>query len=1198
MENFVLKDNLRHKAYSFPKTVLTFNKTGEMPDEKTDVLYINGVKSPYEVLPEKVGYILKTIADLPYNSERKFEWKKGDNDFKPLWRDNGIISIKNIDDGLYSVKARFGAEFIYSVKTDLKLVSSKEEISDGAVESVFIKTLKFDGGKEYKFTLKLKRDLDYLEVYEEMKGFIKGEAKLVLSWINFEPLHRYTTYRGKEKIDDYTGDEGKMPFVINPFMPNSSAWDRPMLAFIAEGGKEWSGILLHDYNKFDDGEYAIWGSRDTLALIPYENKIEGNIIDGTRAFMHVLCDRRVPEDLETYYLRYYSIANLNNVKDYVLDWQDDKNDYPKYFRVKKDMKWGGFYGSYRGLPKAKDMMNILDRNSTIFAEIEKIAPVSCRALRSTWAQVFDLTAKELSDDEFRRVKAAMAFVCYTFTQENYYPIENMLAGHPNFLTDVIGTVAVFASLLGKNHPMHDSWLSYYEKALARNFKYHIRPSVEKWQVEGGRWTENVGCYMFAMLNCVVTDCHIVYALNNGEMPMLYPHIKPFLKYLINISSPEDFYGRRLYPPMGSHAASVEFGGRFGHGFILAMIKLADMLKYYEPLISEYIIHNFRNVSDFEGVLAEEGIYGESYRRFALYNCGTSPEIYSCKYTGFGFVLRDNVNDSGESEIMLQQIDEGPNYRWGRAAQGGCGELYYYAEGKKYTDHNLEDVGDEARGDVQSTTNFGVLIDREYRSAGRNDLTEPLMDFGFVKYARINAGKYSAPYYKYRSLMTIENRYIAIYDAVADKFQTGRFVWAQKGDGEFPMVKNIRPGVNGVLSDGGTPTDKLSDYKKNDTKTLNFDGRGDFLTVVTHLRGYNDERAIYSIDKTDYGAELVFPQNKEEVFFDNARIREKNEGFSFDGYVGYFARVKNETRLAIFDGNKIGCKEITIEIPYDKNNRHGMSAVLCENEIRGKADFADDGNVKIQAVNCGEVHIDGEKADFTYENGEYSFEMPCGKHSYNIGKIADVEKTEIVGSVERNGGFTLEWQKLKTAESYEVSMSSDGEYTYKIVGKTNGDFFVHNNIENGKYHVRVRGIMEGKRGEWSHAYPVYVTSEKPHYPDGLRVVRNGSKYMATWGEVLGCGEYRLYKVGSKMPVYAGKERQTEVGEGEYFVTAVNGNGESAPSLMRSTASELAQWDNHPEKGFVRDPRSNEHGYVGFDFINNKKLKILEYPKNEE
>lgn len=168
----------------------------------------------------------------------------------------------------------------------------------------------------------------------------------------FRPVERYTTYAEKKKIDDYTDENGKMPFVINPFMPCNSAWDRPMLAYIAKGG-EWVGILLHDYKNFDDGEYAIWGSHDALALIPYENKIEAQIKQGNRAFMHILSNSRAVEELETHYARYYSAACLDKVKDYVLDWEDDKNEYPKYFSVKKDTKWGGFYGDFIGKPAAE-----------------------------------------------------------------------------------------------------------------------------------------------------------------------------------------------------------------------------------------------------------------------------------------------------------------------------------------------------------------------------------------------------------------------------------------------------------------------------------------------------------------------------------------------------------------------------------------------------------------------------------------------------------------------------------------------------------------------------------------------------------------------------------------------------------------------------------------------------------------------------
>ncbi len=515
--------------------------------------------------------------------------------------------------------------------------------------------------------------------------------------------------------------------------------------------------------------------------------------------------------LRSHYLRYFSIVSLNKVKDYVLEWEDDKNSYPKYFCVQRNTKWGGFYKSHVGKPSAADMMNILDRDATLFTTLEEIAPVSCRAFRSSWAQTFDLTASELTDEEFSRERAAMALVCYTLSDENYYPTDTILAGHPNFLTDVAGTVAVFASLLGANHPMHQKWLKYYEIALARNFKYHIRPDVPDWDALGGRWTENIGAYMMCMLQCIVYDCRMVYDLNGGEMPALYPHIKRFISFLINMQTAEDADGRRLYAPHGAHACTGSYGGKFGHGFMTAMIELADMLKNYEPLYAEYLLHNFRNEADFKGVLESSGIYGEMYKHRTTNTFGTSPDLFSCKYTGMGFMLRDHVNEDGEMCLILQQIDEGPNYRWGRAAQGGCGEIYYYADRYKYTDHGPEDVGDENRGDVQSCTNFGVLIGHEYRSVGRNDLSEPLMDFGFVKYARVNAGAYSYPYYKYRSVMMVENRYIAIYDAVGDAKQHCRFTWSQSSGGEFPVIKNLRPGVEAFVTGEGVPVDSGAGY---------------------------------------------------------------------------------------------------------------------------------------------------------------------------------------------------------------------------------------------------------------------------------------------------------------------------------------------------------------------------------------------------
>ena len=1202
--NFVLEDQLRHRAYQFPQTMLVYPKTGKMP-EKEDVLCINGEPTPYETERTEDGYNLKVITDLPYLGRREFTWKKGKTSFAPLGQDNGLLRIEFAENALFSVSLGSGEMFFIDIDTEAKLLSAQKQITGGAIESVFTKALQFEGGKSYKICLKLKRGLDFIEIYEEMSGFEKGEAKLCVHWKDFQPAYRYTVERGKEKTDAYLKEDGRFPYNVCAFMPRMSWWNVRCTAYQSKKENFWLGLLLHDLKNIDDGEYAVWGSRNSLAFDLYEERIEGKIVNGKRAFMLIFCQDRPLSALTEHYMRYYSIVSLNKVKDYVLEWEDDKKDYPKYFKVNRETHWGGFYKEHTGKPSAEDMMNILDRDATLFTKLEEIAPVSCRAFRSSWAQTFDLSASMLNDDEFARVRAAMALICYTFTDENYYPIHTLLAGHPNFLTDVVGTVAVFAALLGERHPMHKKWLAYYEIALARNLKYHVRPSVEEWGALGGRWTENIGAYMMCMLQCVVYDCHIIYTLNDGEMPLLYPHLKEFIAFLINMTAAEDEKGRRLYFPHGAHACTGAYGGEFGHGFMLAMIELADMLKNYEPLCSEYILHNFRNGDDFNAVLSSSGIYGETYRQYAAYRGGTSPDLSSCKYTGLGFMLRDHVNQSGEMSVFLQQIDEGPNYRWGRAADGGCGEIYYNANGHRYTDHAPEDVGDENRGDVQSCTNFGVLVGHEYRSVGRNDLIEPLMDFGFVKYARVNAGKHSYPYYRYRSVMMAENRYIAIYDAVADMKQHGRFSWAQSSKGEFPLIKNLRPGVNGVLAESGAPVDICGDYrsKYSPAKVLGFVGQGDFFTVVTHLRNYHDERLLYSIDKKDYGAELIFPQTKDKVFNDQARITTQEADFAFEGYTGYMTELARENRLAIFNGSFIRLKNTALTIPYDKNLRHGMSGVFADGEVCGKAVFQSDGKVFVHTEKNerAKVYIDGAAVAFSYENGAYTFTMPKGVHSYCIGIVPEPKKIQIECAVEQKDGFELRWKRVEGVQNYQIDISADGEYTFERAGEVTSEknAFVCSGLKKGKYHVRVRGVNGKKCGEFSHPYPVYVTGERPHCPEGLRVVKQGDGFVASWGEVLGCGEYRLYRKDgdTSVLVYEGRSRTVPVQEGAYFATAVNGIGESLPSLVRSTSDERAAWDHHPELGFIRDTRSFEHGYSGFDYLNNDQKPVLNYPKNE-
>lgn len=1203
MKSFILRDELQHNAYSWPETVLHYEFEGIMPDPRTHILCRDGKEVPFQTVKiSENRYKLTLLSDLPYGTEYSFCFKKESSKYKDLHLDNGILRLESVKGGLYRVILKSGEIFTYQICTDLTVWSEEEDFIDGQIENIITKTLKLEGKRQYTFTIKLKRELDYLEIYERMEGFSAGEAELKVTWDKFCPEYRYTLDRGMEKMDAYLKEDGSFPFYINPFAPRVSYWDQRYVSYWDKKRSFWQGICLHDLHAFDDGEYAVWTSHNTLAFSLFEDRITGPIKQGKRAFMHIFRHGTDLREIGSLYFRYYSIASLDKVKDYVLNWKSNKSEYPKYFKETGNCSWGGFYNSYIGdEATVEDMMNILERDSVQIGNIDQIAPVSARAYRGSWVQTFDRTASKLNEEQFRRVKAAMAFVCYTFADENYYPIKNLLAGHPNFLTDILGTIGVFAAILGKEHPMQEKWLEYYEIGLARNFKYHIRPALQ--DSLGGRWTENVGCYMFAMLNCIITDCNLIYRLCDRN-PLLYPHAKALFAFLVNQQTPENAEGRRVYMPQGAHAATGEFGGSLGHGYSLCLLQLADMLRYYEPLSAEYLLYNFRDRKNFDAVLEQSSIEGENYRRYAQNTGGTPPELYSAKYTGQGFLLRDHAGDAAQEMcVFLQQIDEGPNYRWGRAAQGGCGEIYYYAGRKKYTDHAPEDVGDENRGDVQSCTNFGVLVGHEFRSVGRNDLKEPLMDLGFIQYARVNAGPYSYPYYKYRSVMMVENRYLAVYDAVGDLRQRGRFVWSQTEKGEFPKIWNLRPGVEGIAERSGLPVDVVSaEYHSRylPSRQIVYDGWGDFFTIVSHLRDYNDEPLLKKVSAAEGGAEIIFPLHSEHVFDAATHTKVIGENYRFDGYVGYAAKVKGEVRLAIFDGSEVFCDGIGIKIPHAGKIRHAMSTVRNEEGISGRAVFQEAGNVYIQCERDvkAKVWLDGKEIPFTYKDGAYCFAVPAGKHAYQISSFPILARAKIDRTCVRDGGFDLYWKGVKGAESYQIFLGNSVQ-VYQNIRSVKAESEMNccsiDGLAEGKYFVRICAIKGDRSGELSHPYPIYVNRNIPHCPEGLRIECKGEDFEASWGAVLGAGSYRLYRTCGKETkiVFEGPDRNIRVGKGTYFVTAVNGNGESSPSEIRSTENQLARWDNHPEKTFVRDTRSSEHGYSGFDYVHNQSKPVLIY-----
>jgi hypothetical protein len=296
-------------------------------------------------------------------------------------------------------------------------------------------------------------------------------------------------------------------------------------------------------------------------------------------------------------------------------------------------------------------------------------------------------------------------------------------------------------------------------------RYNTRPDVKTWNVHGGRWTENLGTYVWAFLRPSVRS-HYLLRNFDGIERFVTPQLAQMADWLVNaLSAPFDGetaetykalqttdrgheWGaippgrgpRRVHPPQGAHAER-RVPPR-------AMWYLGTCLKQFAPLAAEHAMWAAHPTDqDMETPRGSPGAWDAAYRGVAD-NRGTNPHLRSRKYTGYGIVLRAAVDTPQEISIHLQQIDEGPNYRWGRAGEGGCGVIYFFAEGKSLSSHGTEDVGDRDDQDTDFCSNCGVYKDGKFRSIGENVLSRPCYDLAIGQFAELvprqEPGAYSAP----------------------------------------------------------------------------------------------------------------------------------------------------------------------------------------------------------------------------------------------------------------------------------------------------------------------------------------------------------------------------------------------------------------------------------------------------------------------
>jgi hypothetical protein len=221
-----------------------------------------------------------------------------------------------------------------------------------------------------------------------------------------------------------------------------------------------------------------------------------------------------------------------------------------------------------------------------------------------------------------------------------------------------------------------------------------------------------------------------------------------------------------------------------------MWTLGRSLLRYRPLVAEQMMWAARP-DDQDSEHAKEGPDAWHVLTAGEDNRGTNPHLRSSKYTGYGIMLRAAVDTPEEVSVHLQQVDEGPNYRWGIVGEGGCGGLYYYAAGKAYSHNGREDAGDRACHDTDFGCSFGVWKDGRFKAIGRNVLERPLYDLGVAQFAELlprqGHDAYSWPEYQARRVMLVGSDYLVAHDDVFNDAVPHRFSWFVHATDTLPFI---------------------------------------------------------------------------------------------------------------------------------------------------------------------------------------------------------------------------------------------------------------------------------------------------------------------------------------------------------------------------------------------------------------------------
>ena len=1135
-----------------------------------------------------------------------------------------------------------------------KLVSyALECIEEGPVFVRYKADYTFDKGSAYSVEFTLVRDYQFVIMEETMNGFVEDDSvRMEIVWDNYDAKWRYSTmwdrtvkqnrkwhpidkpiYTSYSKEDPFWSGQGiledpseRMLFRLSPFGGNSVREQTPLISFWGESPREL-GTFIYDHEKWTSDRYGIWQQGPEMSVyFRYDDKLHYiyPVVSGSRSTAIAIYDRTMGESeclrfslavdalggkykSESLVFRYasmlhswYACLNLDKVKDWVLE-------YPE------KLKRGKFkFASQTPFPDVRKFLKEMDTSAMGYYMMglnyfPGIHSIEHRAYYGKLVQSYLDHYYTLEYEDKTRVEALFLMSGYVNMSEAMNAIRTCLAGTANMAADGWAVCGINAALFPE-HPMKDVWTKYFEKSMEIYGLFYTRPAVKAYESEGGRWVESLGIYNWAYFKPTLV-ANIAMSVQNGHNAFADGYMADRGRWMVDMLTAPVMVRRkheseeslqRVYTAHGAHS-----GGRFVDQFA-AVYQVGKYLENYDPIVSENLYWCGKMGVSQEGKKGDSDWDSVFASKYDTSNNGTNPHLRSRKYTGHGIVLRSGVDTPEEMSVHLEQVDKGPNYRWGNQGEGNSGGIYFYAGGKIWSGHENESAGDHVQNDVDNVCNFGVMKDGRFQTVGYNELTYPLHDLGIAQFAQVcsvpEPGKSSWPEYESRSVMMVGTDYFLIFDKTGTNWRAAnRFSWSVHDGDQLPNMIFFGPMAR---------RDHWTLHQTYASRGFYRDANGSLLTLVTHKNDirpmggtlhrpavFKDE-AIYEFkparakDQIAGVYEIQTGGGSDVIFRDADEIECQRGRYSFFGTAGV-ARKRNEgaIQLAIFEGRHISLGRFFITLDAEKDCSIALT-FTGPSRACGKFNNYGKAYAEIGGVSGGRFYIDGVAV--RSEGGV--IELPVGEHHIEYTSGSAVPMPSEIRATEDVKGGTLVWiESPESVSEVLMEISSDGGRQWQELGRTSEGKYLVNIRKSGKYHVRAVSLNQDVRADFAQEYPVYVNNEPPHAPDGLRLRLGDGTVSLSWGKVLGVNEYRLYRKSKDDKfwtlIYEGSDNRYEdmvpgvgkcapipsddpdsyrnSGKYQYHVVAVNGRGQSVPSASVDTSeSSWANWYPDTELRFKR------------------------------